>query len=106
MRDLKDTIDMRYFSPMVLQAVPTDNFEVYAYMNDGHVHFFDVKPLLKQGTVFEPLEDIDTFKSTITVMNETVAWDLGGNRDVTKCIDLDPHILFESAVVKDPLEKS
>lgn len=106
MRDLKDTIDMRYFSPMVLQVVPTDNFEVYAYMNDGHVHFFDVKPLLENGTVFEPLKDIETFKKTITVMNETVAWDLDGNRDVTNCIDLDPCTLFESAIVKDPLEKS
>ena len=39
-------------------------------------------------------------------MNKTVAWDLDGNRDVTNCIDLDPCTLFESAIVKDPLEKS
>ncbi len=97
-------IDMRYFSLVVLQAVPTNNFEVYEYMNDGYVHFFDVKPLLEQGTVFEPLMEIETFKNKITVMNETVAWDLKGDRDATRCIDLDPYVLFKSLIVKDPLE--
>ena len=98
-------IDMRYFSPIVLQAVPTDDFGVYAYMNDGYVHFFNTKPLLKQNTVFEPLMDIEIFKGKITVMNGTVAWDLAGDRDTTKSIDLDPYILFESTIVKDPLEQ-
>ncbi len=73
-------------------------------MNDGYVHFFDVKPLLEQGTVFEPLMEIETFKNKITVMNETVAWDLKGDRDTTRCIDLDPYVLFKSPIVKDPLE--
>ena len=44
---MNNTIDMRYFSPIVLQVVPTHNFEVYEYMNDGYVHFFDVKTSVK-----------------------------------------------------------
>lgn len=98
-------LDKTLFYPLVLQVVPTDNFEVYAYFNDGSVRLFDVKPLLKPGTVFEPLMDINIFKSKLTVINYTVAWDMGGNRDPYKCIDLDPFVIFEQPMVDDPLEK-
>ena len=30
-------LDMRHFWPKVLQVLPTDSFEVYAYLNDGSV---------------------------------------------------------------------
>ena len=98
-------LDMTRFFPQVLQAVPTDDFGVYAYMNDGSVRFFDVKPLIRPGTVFEPLKDIEYFKSKLTIINDTVAWDAGGNRDPYKCVDLDPFVLFEQPMVADPLEK-
>lgn len=35
-------LDKKHFFPHVLQVVPTDNFEVYAYCNDGAIRFFDV----------------------------------------------------------------
>ena len=96
-------LDKTYFWPTVLQAIPTDNFEVYAYFNDGSVRLFDAKPLLKPGTVFEPLKDIDVFKSKLAVINDTVAWDMGGNRDPYKCIDIDPFVIFEQPAIPDPL---
>ena len=96
-------LDTRHFWPKVLQVLPTDNFEVYAYLNDGSVRLYDVKPLLKKETVFEPLMDIQTFKNTLTVINDTIAWDMGGNRDPYKCIDIDPFTIFEKAPVADPL---
>ncbi|MDR0551376.1 MAG: DUF2442 domain-containing protein [Spirochaetaceae bacterium] len=92
------------FYPKVLQVVPSNNFEVYAYLNDGSVRLFDVKPLLKEGTVFEPLMDIHTFKEKLAVINGTVAWDMGGGRDPYKCIDIDPLTVFEQKIVPDPLE--
>jgi hypothetical protein len=97
-------LDMRHFSPQVLQAYPTDDFLVYAYFNDGSVHAVDMKPSIRPGTVFAPLADIDVFKSAITVLNETVAWDLTGRRDPADCIDIDPFVLFESDPVPDPLQ--
>lgn len=27
-------------------------------------------------------------------MNDTVSWDISGNRDVTKSLDLDPEVVF------------
>ena len=96
-------LDKANFWPKVLQVVPTDDYEVYAYFNDGSVRLFDVKPLIKPDTVFEPLQDIGFFMSKIAVINETVAWDIGGNRDPRKCVDLDPFVLFEQPAVPDPL---
>lgn len=94
------------FEPCVLQVLPTDNYEIYCYFNDGSVRLYDMKPYIKVGTVFEPLKSIDVFKKAATVMNNTAAWDLIGNRDPYKCIDIAPEALFESPIVKDPLELS
>ena len=96
-------LDYKHFFPQVLQAVATDDFKVFVYFNDGSVRCADIKPLIKPDTVFYPLNDIKLFKSTITVMNDTVAWDLSGDRDNYNCIDLDPETLFQLPEVEDPL---
>lgn len=100
---MKSNLDKRNFFPQVLQVVPSDDYKVYAYCNDGAVHCFDVKPFIKPDTVFAPLADIKVFKDKITVINGTVAWDMGGNRDEYGCIDVDPFQIFECPVVPDPL---
>jgi hypothetical protein len=99
-------LDTKHFWPKVVQVLPTGNFEVYAYFNDGSVRLYDVKPLLKSGTVFEPLMDIRVFKDKLAVINDTVAWDMGGNRDPRKCVDIDPFAVFERPAVTDPLFKN
>ncbi|MCL2138163.1 MAG: DUF2442 domain-containing protein [Treponema sp.] len=99
-------LNTRYFYPKVLQVLPTDNFEVYAYFNDGSVRLYDAKPLLKKDTVFEPLMDIHAFKKKAAVINGTIAWDMGGNRDPCKCIDIDPFTVFENPPVPDPLAEN
>ena len=96
-------LDFTHFFPQVLQVVPTEDYKVYAYFNDGLIRLVDVKPLIKKDTVFEPLADIDFFKSKCAVINDTVAWDIGGNRDPSKCVDLDPLVIFELPDVNDPL---
>ena len=40
-------LDFSRFFPCVLQAVATDDFQVYVYFNDGSVRLLDVKPLLQ-----------------------------------------------------------
>ncbi len=89
--------------PEVFQAIPGEGHSVYAYLNDGSVRWYDVAPLIQKGGVFAPLEDIDVFRSTLTVMNKTIAWDIEGSRDARNCIDIDPFTIYESKKVKDPL---
>ena len=83
---MKQELDKSEFWPKVLQVVPTDEYGVYVYFNDGSVRLFDVKPLIRSDTVFEPLQDIAFFKTRLAVINDTVAWDIGGNRNPQKCI--------------------
>ncbi len=60
-----------------------------------------MKPLIEKGGVFEVLKDKNIFRETLTVIGYTAAWDLEGNRDESKCIDIDPFELFNSPVVPD-----
>jgi hypothetical protein len=93
--------------PEILQAVPGDNFTVYAYCNDGAVRLVDVHPLIEQGGVFAQLADPDFFRERLTVIHDTVAWDIAGDRDPTACVDLDPFEIFETApIVADPLQET
>jgi hypothetical protein len=96
----------RQYWPQVVQVVPSDDFTVYVYFSDGSVRLTDVKPLIHPGSVFEPLSDVEVFRSRLTVMNDTVAWDLSGERDSRQCLDLDPFTIYEGAVVGDPLAEA
>ena len=72
------------------------------YFDDGSIRDFDAMPLLEKG-VFAPLKDGGRFRSAITVLNGTLAWDLQGNRDETACLDVDPLVIYrESPEVDEP----
>lgn len=100
---MSNNLNPSCFWPTVLQVVPTDDYKVYTYFNDGSVRLFDVNPLIKPNTIFAPLKDINVFKLKLAVINDTVAWDMGGNRNPHKCIDVDPFVIFEQPAVDDPL---
>lgn len=91
--------------PSVVQAVAGKDFTVYAYCCDGAVRLIDMKPLIAKGGVFSPLADSEFFQTRLTVINDSVAWDVTGNRDETACVDIDPCWIFETAeIVDDPLK--
>lgn len=89
--------------PKVVQAISTRHGFVCAYFEDGAIREYDVRPLLRAGTVFEPLMDPNTFRDCLTVLNDTAAWDLNGQRDPCDCIDIDPETLREGREISDPL---
>lgn len=92
--------------PKVVQAVAGQNFFVYIYFHDGTVRLLDASPFVQKGGVFTPLQDADFFRDRLTVMNDTVAWDVDGSRDPSICIDLDPCELYDSCpIVEDPLKE-
>ena len=87
----------------VIQVKPTPDFKVYVYFSDGKIKLFDMTPLLGKG-VFKQISDVDSFLEKCTVINNTLAWDIGGNFDETKCLDIDPETIYEEGLeVSDPL---
>lgn len=88
------TMDNRYF-PEIDQVIPTRDFKVYLYFDDGSIKLFDAREIIKKG-IFRKLQDIDLFMNACTVLNGTLAWDLEGNYDETKCLDLDPIVLYKT----------
>ena len=92
-----------YF-PTVVQAVAGPEKTVYAYFSDGRITRFDLSDLIAEGGVFAQLADDDRFASALTVLNDTVAWDVSGRYDPATCIDLDPFTVYAAERVSDPLE--
>ena len=66
-----------------------------------HHTFMQSMEIIKQGGIFNKIEDETVFKNTLTVLNGTVAWDIAGNRNEYECIDIDPMTIFECPVVPD-----
>ena len=91
------------YYPIVVQVLPGDDYSVYAYFTDGTIHLFDVKPLIREGGVFSRIADASFFSGMLTVLNDTVAWDLSGCYDPKSCIDIDPFTVYEAPAVEDPL---
>jgi hypothetical protein len=87
----------------VIQVKPTKDFKVYVYFDDGKIKLFDMNPHLGKG-VFQQISDVDDFMEKCTVINHTLAWDIGGNFDPHKCLDIDPETIYSAGVeVADPL---
>lgn len=93
--------------PEVIQVKPANDYKVYVYFSDGKIKLYDVKPIIDRGGVFKQIASPERFQKLCTVLNGTLAWDIGGNFDPTKCIDLDPCTIYENGQdIADPLKDS
>lgn len=94
---------MQEYFPRVQQAIPGQGFQVYAYFDDGTIRLFDAAPLIAKGGVFAPLQDRRFFVERLTVLNDTVAWDVVGDKNPAACVDIDPFTVYAAPRVADPL---
>ncbi|WP_331654677.1 DUF2442 domain-containing protein [Anaerosporobacter sp.] len=82
----------------MVQVIPLDNYHVQVFFDDGKIIEYDANNDL-QFDALKPLRDIQFFKESCTILNNTLAWDMQGDRDVTQCIDIDPFTLYELASI-------
>ncbi len=94
------------YYPIVVQAVPGPEYTVYAFFSDGKITKYDMKSAIARGGVFAPLADEAFFSERLTVMNDTIAWDVSGCYDARRCIDVDPFEVYAAPSVADPLESA
>lgn len=78
----------------VVQVVPCEDYKVYVYFEDGKIVCYDAIELLEKKA-FGILKDKNFFMNACTILNDTLAWDVSGNRDCTQCLDIDPDMLYE-----------
>lgn len=84
--------------PKIFQVVPTREYKVYVYFDDGKIKLYDVKPLVDKGGIFSVLKDAEFFMERCTIMNGTLAWDLSGKRDTGDCIDICPDTVYDRGI--------
>ena len=90
--------------PEVVQVIPTTDYNVYIYFDDGTIRLYDASKLVTQG-VFKKLQQNNTFVETCTVLNHTLAWTLDKSYSENTCLDLDPINLYENCpIVDEPIE--
>ncbi len=88
--------------PKVVQVIPTRDYSVYVYFEDGKIVCYDMRSMLKKE-VFWPLKDISVFMDACTVLNDTLAWDIQGNRDSASCLDIAPDTLYELPYIEEQI---
>ena len=86
----------------VVQVISYKNYTVYVYFEDGKIVCYDAKPLLDKK-VFAPLKNIEFFMNACTILNNTLAWDVSGKRDCSKCLDIAPDMLYNLEKVEEKM---
>ena len=90
--------------PEVIQVIPTQNYKVYIYFDDGTIRLYDASNLVTQG-VFKILQHDNLFMEACTVLNHTLAWTPDKSYNEGTCLDLDPFNLYDKCpVVDEPIE--
>lgn len=87
--------------PGLFQVLPTDDFKVYLYYNNGEIKLYDCTWILEQAGIFTKIHDIETFKELCTIMNGTLTFDISLVRDPYNCIDICPDTVYQDSTLCD-----
>ena len=60
----------------IVGVEPNDNFTLTISFDNGEKRLYDVRPLLKKGTVFEPFIKPEKFRRVYVDDTHCVAWDI------------------------------
>ena len=86
----------------IVDVVPNNDFTLTISFDNGEKRLYDVRPLLQQGTVFEPFADIENFRRVYVDDTHCIAWDIDPNIDSDKVwsnkVDLCPDACYIDSV--------
>lgn len=60
----------------ITKVVPNDDFTLTLRFDNGEKRLYDMKSLLKPGTVFAPFADIENFRRVYIDEEHCVSWDI------------------------------
>ncbi|MDR1736583.1 MAG: DUF2442 domain-containing protein [Oscillospiraceae bacterium] len=84
--------------PKLFQVVPTDDYKVCLYYDNGEIRLYDCAWIAESGGVFNEIKDIAVFKELCTIMNGTLAFDISRVRDTSRCIDICPDTVYGDSI--------
>lgn len=86
----------------IINVIANDNFTLTLSFDNGEKRLFDVTPLLKKGTVFEFLSDIENFRRVYLDDQNCVAWDIDPEIDSNEVwnnkVDLCPDSCYIDSI--------
>ena len=86
----------------VVGVVPNDDFTLTISFDNGEQRLYNVAPLLKPNTVFEPFADINNFRRVYVDDTHCIAWDIDPNIDSEKVwnnkVDLSPDTCYIDSI--------
>lgn len=89
----------------IVGVVANNDFTLTISFDNGVKRLYDMHPLLKKGTVFEPLTKMENFRRVYVDDTHCIAWDIDPNVDSNKVwnnkVDLSPERCYVDGV---PLE--
>lgn len=65
----------------IIGVVPNDDFTLTISFDSGEKRLYDMQPLLKKGTVFEPFIELENFRRVYVDDTHCIAWDIDPNID-------------------------
>ena len=63
---------------------PNNDFTLTISFDNGEKRIYDMRPLLKKGTVFEPFIKMENFQRVYIDDTNSIAWDIDPNIDSSK----------------------
>lgn len=86
----------------IIEVEPNNDFTLIISFNNGEKRLYDMRPLLKKGTVFEPFSKLENFRRVYVDDNHCIAWDIDPNIDSKKVwsnkVDLSPDSCYIDSV--------
>lgn len=65
----------------IASVVPNNDFTLTICFDDGEKRLYDMRPLLKEGTAFEPIMKPENFRRVYVDDSYRIAWDIDPNVD-------------------------
>lgn len=86
----------------IVGVVAHDDFTLTIHFDNGEKRLYDMRPLIKKGTVFAPFANIENFRRVYVDDTHCIAWDIEPNIDSDKVwsnkVDLCPDACYVDSV--------
>lgn len=82
----------------IFKVIPRLDNKVYVYDLNGTIYLYDAAIVVSKHKI---LENKNIFINRCTILNDTLAWDISGDLDDTKCIDIAPERIQNSLIVSE-----